>query len=152
MEIRAYTGDDIPNLVRYVGDFLLEAPNYKDIPYNPKKIERLLWSNINNALFFCQLAVTGNGEIAAGLCGHCVSFAFSDAMVCEDMLIFVRAPFRGGNGIHKLVTNYSDWARSRHPARIMLGVSSGFDNDRFAQLMARHSYRELGRAYVLEDK
>ena len=152
MRVRAYTEDDIPNLVRYVGDFLHEAPNYKAISYNPAKIEYLLKNNLTNGLFFCQLAVTDNGEITAGLCAHCVSFVFSDEKVCEDLLVFVRAPYRGGNGIHKLIASYSDWARSRRPARILLGVSSGFGNDKFAQLVARHGYVELGRAFVLEDK
>lgn len=148
--VRRYTEDDIPKLVEYIGDFLKESPNYRGLSYDPVKMGRFLSNNTPNQLFCCNLAVDNDGEILAGICAKAELFVFSNDVQIADLILYHRPIHRSVRCIDALIQSYAEWARLRHPDRVLIGATTGIPGESFGKLVNRHGFREIGRVYALD--
>lgn len=151
--LRRYTTEDIPEMLDIIKEFLKESTTFKDISYDRQKVENMLYSNVNNNRFFCNLLVDDTGkEIFGGLCAQLFEYTFSREMFANDLIFFILPTQRGLRPVTELVNSYVTWAKARNVNEIRLASSTGNEANKFGRLCEFLGFDYLGPIYTMRIK
>lgn len=146
--IRSATPDDLPALLR-LGEVMHRNSTYAHLSYSPERLARTLVRLLEadgGAVFVCEI----DGVVAGALPCELVPAYFSDALIAQDLAIFVDPEARAlGIGL-ALVRRFIEWAGAQGAARVEVKNGAGMDDRRFVRLMARMGFTLAGSAMYLE--
>jgi GNAT superfamily N-acetyltransferase len=140
--IRDATHDDIPALVALGRVMHDESPEFRDMPYAPEKVEKMLHALIDNPLGFVRV-IERRGAMAGGMVAAASEHWCSSALVAFDIGLFVAPAHRGGMEAAMLLRAYRAWAKSLGARRATAGISTGVMVEATEAL-----YRAIGLRYV----
>lgn len=147
--IRRATLEDLPVLIEQIGVFLKESPFYRDIKYEPKKMEALIRSGLTRKSFFCEVAID-NDEIIGGLCADTFEYTFSHEAYAADLLMYIKESKRSLRLATALVARYIEWGKDRRLREVRLASTTGIKTEKFGLLCERIGFKPLGSIYSME--
>lgn len=146
---RRYTKDDVDALVVRLKE-ALSSFHYGKISYAPDKVRNLLVGNLNNKMFFCNVAVNDEGEILGAMVAAIAQYPFSFEAYAHDMITYIRPEHRSLKVITSLVKDYIAWAKERRVRQIRWSQSTGFKMDKFKLLAGRLGFTQIGTHFNME--
>ena len=150
MRLRVATLPDVPSLVALGGEFIKEAPNYKNRPYLAE----------NAAKHFTNL-VKGGGvvflveyknQIIGGFVGRIGGDWFNNIKIAFDDVLYVKPEFRTSRAAYILIKAFISWARLMGASRIQCGTTTGVESDSCIRLYKHFGFTEYGTVLDLELK
>lgn len=148
MIIRRYKKGDVPDMVKHSRE-ALEAFHYSGIAFSNDKVSAMLIGNLRNPSFFCDV-IDVDGEIGGALCAMVSEYIHSYEAYAQDWIFYIRPEYRSLTGAVALIRNYVKWARSRGVRQIRFDQSTGYKMDKFAVLMKRCGFQQIGTKWSME--
>ncbi len=137
--IRSATKRDIPALVEMGRMMHGESPTFRHIPLNLAKVTRQ-FAHAVKADTHCVI-VAADDEPYGVLLGYSQDYWFSDAMMANDLILYVKPERRGGRDGVRLIRAFEKWAKDKGITDVNVGISSGLKTKSFLRLMDRLGYR-----------
>lgn len=137
---------DIPDMVSMVGEMHDES-RYSFVPYNPEKMERVIAQLIASPQGYAAIYRRASGEVSGMIMGHVAEYYFSNAKCASDIIVFVRAPFRGTLAGYRMIEAFVAWAQGRGVMEVVFGHSSGTTGIAFGRLMENQGFEMEGTVY-----
>tara|TARA_B100000745_G_scaffold296315_1_gene241537 strand:+ start:871 stop:1368 length:498 start_codon:yes stop_codon:yes gene_type:complete len=143
MVIRKADTDDIPSLVRLGREMHEEAPTFDMVDFDEEKLTALAASPAmtdHGASFLAEV----NGEAIGMFCGVIVPHYFGNALMANDLCLFVTKSRRGGTAAYRLIKAFESWAFANGAEVLRFGISTGVDAERTLKLYEKLGYKLEG--------
>lgn len=153
--VRKYQAKDVEQIIDLIIMFLNEEreegySNYfSGIDFNYEKVYSQLMNDVNNPLFFGQIAYSENGEIIGCFGADLVEYTFSRQTLAKDRLFYVRPGFINLGAIFDMLEAYREWAISMGANEIQIANSSGFKQRGFTVLATRAGFKQFEIGYSM---
>lgn len=151
MQVRRYIVEDIPTIVELIRKFVVEAPAYKDIEFDPAPITWTLETNLNNLMLFCNVVVV-NGQVVGCMGARLFNYAFSSQLFAQDLYLYIDSKSETRGAVRLLNHDYLEWARNRKVHAVRMSFSHGDmeTEQAFKRLAEGLGYTPIG--YIWEMK
>ena len=143
--IRPATEADVPYLIM-LADVMLAESSFSSVPFDPEAFALTVIRLLDDRQFV-TLAEKG-GQIVGAMLGVAIPFAFSHAMMAQDVALFVHPGARGRLVSVRLVRAFEGWAKERDCLQIRPAVSSGCEAA--CRLYGLLGYRPVGVSFMKE--
>lgn len=141
--IRKATADDYPGLI-WLGRMMhQESPRYSRMTFSDAKCENLISRLTQSSMGLVLVAHEGR-EMVGMLGGVVMPYFFSDDLLAQELVVYVRPECRGGTTAVKLVRHFENWATSKGASEIQMGVTTGVHTDRTADFYEAMDFSRVG--------
>lgn len=116
-----------------------------EMQLNEGKLRKIFEDQLNTPrVACCLLAESGDGEILGMLVGFVAELFFTDALVAQDRVFFVKPEFRGSSSAVRLLTGFRKWAQNRGVQELNINMSVAVDMPRFERFMVHMGFTNCG--------
>ena len=143
MVIRKADTDDIPSLIRLGREMAAEAPTFKMLEFDDKKVIDLFNSPAMVDLGACMIAEV-DGEAIGMFCGLVLPHYFGHMLMANDLCLFVSKSKRGGTAAYRLIKKFESWALAKGAVSLRFGVSTNIEPERTLKLYEKLGYKLEG--------
>jgi GNAT superfamily N-acetyltransferase len=147
--IRPATIADLPRLLE-LGARMHAESRYRVLAFSASKLQQTLTALLAGSGGFLWVAESA-GEVIGGLAAMCTPHWASDDLMAVDLALFFPPEHRGGVAALRLVNRYRQWARELGAKLTDLGVSTGIEADRTADLFDRIGFPRCGTIHSAES-
>ena len=138
--IRPFEEKDFTPLLVLADEMRIESKAFQDFTIDHDKLIMIGEHTINHPdVYYGAVATNEKGVIVGFILGFCTEHYFTTDKIANDLAVYVLPEFRGGSSVMRLIKGFTDWARSQGAKSVSLGISTGIDVERTAQL-----YEALG--------
>ena len=143
--IRPATEADLPYLIMLANVMLAES-SFSSVPFEPEAFALTVIRLLDDQQFV--MLAEKDGQIIGAMLGIATPFAFSYAMMAQDVALFVHPDARGRLISVRLIRAFEEWARAHNCLQIRPAVSSGCEAA--CRLYGLLGYRPVGVSFVKE--
>ena len=143
--IRPATEADLPYLIMLANVMLAES-SFSSVPFEPEAFALTVIRLLDDQQFV--MLAEKDGQIVGAMLGIATPFAFSYAMMAQDVALFVHPDARGRLISVRLIRAFEEWARAHNCLQIRPAVSSGCEAA--CRLYGLLGYRPVGVSFVKE--
>lgn len=147
--IRRYKLSDVEQIVDHVEKNLSQS-RYKNISFSRNKIIDRLVGNVNNSLFFCNVATDDNENIIGGLGAVISQYSWSHEAFAFDYLFYVNESDRSLAVATELVVSYIEWAKQRKVREVLFQNIAGYKPELFAKFASKMGFKQIGSISSME--
>lgn len=150
-DIEHATRDDVLTCLELAKQMHMESPVFRDLDFDDEKVCGLMLHAIaheDHALIVAK----EHGTIVGGIMGYIAPHYFGHDRAAFDFGIFVMHGHRNGRLGLQLLMHFERWAFKNHVKRIVLGVTTGINDDRVLSLYERAGYSRMGGFVMKEAK
>jgi hypothetical protein len=147
--IRRYREQDIPQILSYVQECLIEdrgdkeyTNHYKDVDFDRQKVHNTFIHRINDPDFFCNL-IFADEDIVGGLCAYVAEPFFSSDRIAYDQLLYITPTFHNVKAVIRLFKSYIEWAERRNTIECRMCSSTGYNQEGFTKLCQRMGFTQF---------
>lgn len=150
MRVRVATIPDVPAMVALGGQFIKEAPNYKNRPYIAENASMHFTNLIKGggAIFL----VEHQEQIIGGFVGRIGGDWFNNIKIAFDDVLYVKPEFRKTRAAYMLIQAFIRWAQIMGASRIQCGTTTGVESAACIRLYKHFGFTEYGTVLDLELK
>lgn len=145
INIRPATEADVPYLIM-LADVMLAESSFSSVPFDPEAFALTVIRLLDGQQFV--MLAEKDGQIIGAMLGVATPFAFSYAMMAQDIALFVHPGARGRMISVRLIREFEKWAKERNCLQIRPVVSSGCEAA--CRLYGLLGYRPVGVSFVKE--
>lgn len=145
MDYIAGTADHVPDIYA-LGKEMHEESEFRDIHWNPEKVNTWLHNNVKNPKRFVMCAYDGD-KLAGIFIGGLSEFYFGNDLLASDLLWYVGKEYRGSRTGLRLLKMFQSWASDLGANKVQVGISSGLSMDRTGALLERMGFSQIGGLY-----
>ncbi len=155
-KIRRYQLADIDKLIALLEEFFNESRDtdyqnsYYGLDFDKEKVYNLLKSNEKNIRFFGNVIEDDDGEIVGGCFATLAQFIFSQEVVADEKILYIKSGYNNVTALLKLLKSYITWANNRGVKRIQIGTSTGYKQDKFGKLLERLGFEQFAVGYMMK--
>ncbi|NNG82038.1 GNAT family N-acetyltransferase [Acinetobacter sp. ANC 5378] len=150
MRLRVATLPDVPAMVALGGEFIKEAPNYKNRPYLAENAAKHFISLIKGG--GVVLLVEHDNQIAGGFVGRIGGDWFNNTKIAFDDCLYVKPEFRKSRAAYMLIQAFIRWAQLMGASRIQCGTTTGVESAACIRLYKHFGFTEYGTVLDKELK
>ena len=143
--IRPATEADIPYLIMLASVMHAES-SFASVPFDAEVLALTVIRLLDDQQFVMLAEI--DGRIVGAMLGAATPFAFSHAMMAQDVALFVHPGARGRLVSVRLVHAFEDWAKQHDCLQIRPNVSSGCEAA--CRLYGLLGYRPVGVSFLKE--
>ena len=143
--IRPATEADLPYLIMLANVMLAES-SFSSVPFEPEAFALTVIRLLDDQQFV--MVAEKEGQIVGAMLGIATPFAFSYAMMAQDIALFVHPGARGRMISVRLIREFEKWAKAHNCLQIRPVVSSGCEAA--CRLYGLLGYRPVGVSFVKE--
>ena len=143
--IRPATEADLPYLIMLANVMLAES-SFASVPFDAEALALTVIRLLDDQQFV--MLAEKDGQIVGAMLGIATPFAFSYAMMAQDVALFVHPDARGRLISVRLIRAFEEWARAHNCLQIRPAVSSGCEAA--CRLYGLLGYRPVGVSFVKE--
>ena len=143
--IRPATEADVPYLIM-LADVMLAESSFSSVPFDQEAFALTVIRLLDDRQFV--MLAEKDGQVVGAMLGIATPFAFSYAMMAQDIALFVHPGARGRMISVRLVKAFEEWAKERNCLQIRPVVSSGCEAA--CRLYGLLGYRPVGVSFVKE--
>lgn len=143
MIVRPFLRKDFDKLWDLAQKMWRESPAYQGIEISEEKLRRL-GERILKSQELCGFVAENGDGIQGFFAGFVSEYYFGNQNTASDLALFVDPGKRGGRAAILLIRAYEQWARSHGVEEISLGITTGVNQERTAQLYERLGYTKSG--------
>lgn len=147
MAARLHTAADLPQVYALAERAYLEA-RYNRHPLRKEKFARLAELAENQPDSVVLLVAENGGKLVGFMCGIVTEHYFADMVYATNLALYVTPEARGSHACLNLLRLFEQEARARGASEIMLGVTSGVQQERTARLYNALGYETVGALTV----
>lgn len=140
--VRRMATQDIVHCV-HLGKLMHEESSYSFLSYHPVKVANLLKFSIENENYFAMVA-ENDRTIVGVMLGHVTPYYFSDDLIAQDLVVFVKKEHRGSFAGVSLINKFCDWADSKGCKETLMGITAGIETDRLKKLYEKLGFEQAG--------
>jgi GNAT superfamily N-acetyltransferase len=140
--VRRFVKEDFPKIFE-IGREMHQESSFRDLSYSFQRVASLVARCITDDSFLGLIDEDKDGTVGIFI-GHIVPFFFSDELISDDMVLYVKKEKRGGSTAFKFIREYEKWAKERGASQIQIGTSTGIDEDRTVKFFERLGYKKSG--------
>ncbi len=146
LKIRDAGPEDFPTALEIARSFHKES-NFRNVPFSEKKMLSLFeWAVDSPSYMF--VVFEDDGDIIGGFVAYLDHFYFSDAILANDLALFVIPEKRGKVPIRKVLSMYRLWALDHGAMRINIGSTTGINTERVEKLFALLGFERTGAVFA----
>lgn len=127
--IRRMTPADVPAVMEMGRAMFAESPRYRDKGFNEAKLLQMFNYILGAEDHGFFVAESPDGLIGMAL-GILAPYFFSDEVYACELVVYVTPGRRGSSAAVRLVKALEEWAFSQGARELLLGVSTGIDDER----------------------
>ena len=143
--LRPATEADLPYLIMLANVMLAES-SFSSVPFEPEAFALTVIRLLDDQQFV--MVAEKEGQIVGAMLGIATPFAFSYAMMAQDIALFVHPGARGRMISVRLIREFEKWAKAHNCLQIRPVVSSGCEAA--CRLYGLLGYRPVGVSFVKE--
>jgi len=143
VQIRKISRPDFESLL-VLGRLMHEESSYRHLEYNKEKLWQLGEKTIFEPRSYFGVVAEKDAEIVGMFLGYITPFFFSSQKIAGDLVLFVTPKERGSSVALRLIREYEAWAIANGAKQIMLGVTTGVNEERTKELFLRLGYKPAG--------
>jgi len=147
LNIRDARPEDFPVALEIARAFHQES-NFRNIPFSEKKMLSLFEWAVDSPSYMFVVFEEDNDSIIGGFVAYLDHFYFSDAVLANDLALFVVPEKRGKVPIRKVLDMYRSWALSHGAMRVNIGSSTGINTERVERLFALLGFERTGAIFA----
>jgi GNAT superfamily N-acetyltransferase len=148
MLVRLVGPDDVPAIIELAREMHGEAPFYRDLTYDPQKVEDLCRLCLNENNWLCLVAEDKDGAIIGFLAAVATPALFGPDIIVEDLAFYVRPQSRGTTAAVRMLRILEGWAPTIDAKRIRMGITTGTNPEQTSRFLNRFDYIETGWLYT----
>lgn len=138
--IRPFEEKDFTPLLVLAEEMRIESKAFMDFTIDQNKLVMIGEYTITHPeTYYGAVSTNDRGVIVGFILGFCTEHYFTTEKIASDMAVYVLPEFRGGSHVARLIKGFANWAKSQGAKSVSLGISTGNDVERIAQL-----YEALG--------
>lgn len=141
--IRPANPMDMPKLLELGERMHAESPRYSRMKFSHARAYATLSRLMDSDDGFLWVAEIDD-EVVGGMAGAIFPHWASDDRVASDLALFMREEYRGGMSIPRLVGEFKRWAWKRDVYIVQVGVTTGVQTEKTAQLYERLGLKRCG--------
>lgn len=123
-----------------------QGSTYNNLPFSKEKIEKLLHTFADKPNAYIRIAET-NGVIEGGMICMAFSPPWSDALVAQDIGLYVTPSRRGSRIAAMILEDMHKWAQGIGVKELWLGVTSGIADEAAGRLYEHFGFKIQGTLY-----
>lgn len=139
---------DISYVVYLAEAMHAESPLYRDLTFDPQKVESLCRLCLNNEEWVCIVATSDDGTPIGFTAAGLVPTLFGPDTMVEDLGFYVHAPWRGTTAAIRMLRMLETWASVMGATMIRMGITTGTNPQQTAKFLSRFAYQETGWLYT----
>lgn len=148
IEVTVFTEKDVPDVMVMGAKFIDESPLYRTLKFNKSRSEKQIRSYIpetGREIPRIGFVAHGEGDLLGFIFAKAFIHPFLDAVVAQDVLLYVDGPARHRRVGSALIAAFTRWAREDvHAQIIMLGSSSGINAKNADEFYLQNNYTPIG--------
>ena len=142
MKIRQMQEADIPYLVEQ-GQKMHRESTFARFEYSVEKCTRLGKEILENDMDLCIVA-ENEGEFCGFFIGYIQEYYFSDDLIAEDFLLYVKPTLRGGIAAKRLISYFESWSLANGARTTVLGSTTGVNEKKTIGFYEKLGYHHKG--------
>lgn len=143
--IRHARNTDLDTLV-YLISRMHDESRFRVLPYAPERVHDM-FSALLGGFGIILVAEDEHGDIYGLMAGVIGPQWFSDALVAQDLALYVTPERRGGMASARLLDAFVGWARSKGAKMIDVGTGTGIQTERTGRFFERMGGQFCGQVY-----
>ena len=152
MNVRPFVREDFPRLLELADMMQQETPEYRDDPIDHTKLLALGEAIVKQvevpppsfAYRVCGFVAENSTGIVGFFMGYMTNAYFGPKILSSDLGLYVTPEHRGGSAAVKLVRAYEEWAIARGAKAMMLGITTGLEEEKTFGLYQRLGFKKVG--------
>jgi GNAT superfamily N-acetyltransferase len=139
---------DTPTIVRLAEAMHAEAPTYRDLAFDPAKVEALCRLCLDSDDWICVVAVNDDQEVIGFTAAGVVPTLFGPDALVEDLAFYVDPAWRGTTAAVRMLRMLETWASVVGAKAVRMGITTGTNPVQTARFLSRFGYAETGWLYT----
>lgn len=148
MEIKLATEADLGTMLGLARQMHGES-NYATLPFDDQVTTETLRAAVRSRLSGVWLAVDKEHTMGF-ISGQVTRAMFSQEVVAQDKVLFVRPEYRGRGVMVELVKAYCLWAAELGARRITISSSAGSEDEPFVRKLSARGFNRAGSVMYME--
>ena len=149
--IRNAEEKDLDRLVELSKQMHAESSTYSRYSFDVEKLRNYMWGTILNDSGIL-IVYEKDGQIIGGFIGWIGEQWFGNDSVACDLGLFVEKDKRGAMAGALLIKRFTEIAKEKGAAQVVISNSTGVDKDRVGKLYEKLGMEHVGFVYSLNNK
>lgn len=151
LSVREWDMGDVPAMVTLGGEMHAEAPNFRDMPFEPGQLMKLAEAGRRDPSMLTAFVAAYDEQIIGMMIVGRQQFFFNQLWHCSDLILFVTKAYRlTTRAAPMLIDAAIEWARQQNCVECRFGESVGTMPESVAKLYKHKGFREAGTLFVKE--
>lgn len=144
MIVRPAETADMPAIIGMARAFHLESPVYRDQPFDPIKVHRLVATAIGDDDWLALVAFASGGELVGMGLFFALESYFGPSIEVGDLAFYVAPNRRGSLAAAGIMEKLLDWSVTKDAYCVDLGVNTGINTDKAGQFFEHCGFIQKG--------
>lgn len=150
MHYRPAATDDIPACIELMRRMHAASTTYKSMEFSESQTDMFARSLIGNEFAFFWVAATDSDEVIGLIAAQAYQPPWSCDLMVSDLAVYVTPEHRGSMAAVRLIAKLMAWCKDIHAKLVMLGVTTGEDDETAIKLYQRLGFEPRGTAMMME--
>lgn len=149
VEIRKGTEQDIEQAVE-LGKAYYKESAFGSMEFDESKARELCSSLLKSGL---GIVADDNGQIVGMMGAILITHVFTDTLMAQDVLVYIKPEYRGKGISSRLIAVYVNWAENHGVKKenIFLGINSGVDRAKTERIYNKLGFKRFGVTMRLQE-
>lgn len=144
MIVRTAEAGDLPAIIGMAGQFHAESPVYRDQPFDPIKVHRLVSTAIGDDDWLALVAFASGGELVGMGLFFALESYFGPSIEVGDLAFYVAPSRRGSLAAAGIMERLVQWSIEKDAHCVDLGVNTGINTDKAGQFFEHCGFAKKG--------